>query len=117
MDIRKRCENTSVDAEVVCFIFHDSPDLSIIGWEASQESLRAIYNLIDSYRDVLNLRSAPKVGNFDVHQMKSYFEDKPSRYCALVADAETIKAVLTQEGQNVLKLLQTADRNVGKLLY
>ena len=46
----------------------------------------------------------------------SYFEHNLLKYCVLVVDVDKIKAVLEQERGVNLRLLQTADRNVGKFL-
>lgn len=79
--------------------------------------MNAVYDLINRYRDVLNLTADTDCFNAsDVNDLISHFEQKPLKYCVLVADADKIKAVLGQEGGINLRLLQTADRNVGKFL-
>ena len=89
--------------------------MSIVGWDASPEAMSAVVNLINSHRDKLSLSTDPDCLNrLGVNDMISYFENNPLKYCVLVADADKIKAVL--ERAINLRLLQTADRNVGKFL-
>ena len=96
----------------VCFTFLNFPDLSIIGWGASTEAMSAVFNLINRHRDVLSLSTDTDCFNFPaVNDVISYFEHNPLKYCVFVADADKIKAVLREE-----RLLQIADRNVGKFL-
>ena len=101
----------------VCFTIHNLPDLSIIGWDASPEAMSAVDNLIETYRDVLCLSTDTDCFNcLGVNDVISYFEHNPLKYCVLVADADKIKAVLRKESGISQKLLQIADRNVGKFL-
>ena len=97
------------------FTFHNLPDLSIIGWDASPEAMTAVVDLINRHRDLLNLSTDTDCFNGPgVNDVISYFEHNLLKYCVLLADADKIKAVLEQERD--LRLLQIADRNVGKFL-
>ena len=79
--------------------------------------MSAVVELINRHRDLLNLTISTDTDCFNgsgVNDVISYFEHNPQKYCVLVADADKIKAVLEQERN--LRLLQIADRNVGKFL-
>ena len=79
--------------------------------------MSAVVELINGHRDLLNLSTDTDTDCFNgsgVNDVISYFEHNPQNYCVLVADADKIKAVLEQERN--LRLLQIADRNVGKFL-
>ena len=79
--------------------------------------MSAVVNLINSHRNALSLSTdADCLNGLGVNDMISYFEHKPVKYCVLVTDTDKIKAVLEQESGINLRLLQTADRNVGKFL-
>ena len=102
----------------VCFTFHNLPDLSIIGWNASPEAMSTVDNLIETYRDVLCLSTDTDCFNgLGVNDVISYFEHNPLKYCMLLVDADKFMAMLRQERGINLRLSQTADRNVGKFLY
>ena len=93
-----------------------SPDLSVLGWNAKPESLSAVFQLIQKHRNVLNLSSDPDVCNLAVNDIISYLENNLLKYCVLVVNAEKVKAAREQGREvNYLRLLQTAERNVGKL--
>jgi len=79
--------------------------------------MSAVVNLINSHRDTLSLSTDTDCFNFlGVNDLISYFEHNRLKYCFLVADADKIKAVLEQERGINMRLLQTADRNVGRFL-
>lgn len=79
--------------------------------------MSAVVNLINRHRDVLSLSTDTDCLNgLEANDVMSYFEHNLLKYCVLVADADKIKAVLEQERGVNLRLLQTADRNVGKFL-
>lgn len=97
---------------------YNLPDLSIIGWDASREAMLAVVNLINTHRDVLSFSTDTDCFNgMGVNDVISYFERNPLKYCVLVADADKVKAVLEQEEGINLRLLQIADRNVGKFIF
>ena len=101
----------------VCFTFLNFSDLSIIGLDASTEAMSAVVNLINRHRGALNLSTNTDCLNVpDVNDVISYFEQNLLEYCVLVANADKIKAVLRQERGINHRLLQIADRNVGKFL-
>ena len=89
-------------------------DLSVLGWNAKPESLSAVTQLIQRRRDILNLAEAPEVYNASVDDLISYLENNPLKYCVLVVDAEKVKSVCEEQGFDYARLLQTAERNVGK---
>ena len=79
--------------------------------------MSAVVNLINRHRDALSLGTDTDCLNgLGVNDMISYFEHNQLKYCVLVADDDKIKAVLEQESEINLRLLQIADRNVGKFL-
>lgn len=79
--------------------------------------MSAVVNLINIYRDVLILSTDTDCLNgLKANEVMSYFEHNLLKYCVLVVDVDKIKAVLEQERGVNLRLLQTADRNVGKFL-
>ena len=81
----------------------------------SPEAMTAVVDLINRHRDLLNLSTDTDCFNGSgVNDVISYFEHSLLKYCVLVADADKIKAELEQERD--LRLLQIADRNVGKFL-
>ena len=90
-------------------------DVSVLGWNAKPESLSAVKQLIENHRDVLNLADDPEVRNAAVDDLISYLEKNPLKYCVLVVDAEKIKSVREERGVDYVRLLQTAERNVGKM--
>jgi len=92
-------------------------DLSVLGWEAKPESLSAVIGLIQKYRDILNLVTHPDVVNGTVHQMISYLENNLLKYCVLAVYAKKVKFAQRdlQHEVDSLRLLQTAERNVGKM--
>ena len=90
-------------------------DLSVLGWNAKPESLSAVTQLIQSYRDVLNPADDPGVHNGTVDDLISYLEKSPLKYCVLVVNAEKVKSVLEEQGVDYVRLLQTAEKNVGKM--
>ena len=69
------------------------------------------------HRDILNLATHPDVVNGTVHQMISYLENNPLKNCVLFIDAEKVKFAQreVQHEVNFLRLLQSAERNVGKI--
>ena len=76
--------------------------------------MSAVVELINRHRDLLNLSTDTDCfDGSDVNDVISYFEHNPLKHCVLVADADK-KAVLEQERNR--RLLQIADRNVGKFL-
>ena len=97
------------------YTFHNLPDLSILGWEASPDAMTAVVNLINRHRDVLSLSTDTDFLNgLGVNDLISYFEHNPLKYWVLVVDANRIKAMIEQKKGVNPKLLQTADRTVGK---
>jgi len=92
-------------------------DLSILGWDVKPEPLSAVTQLMQRHRDKLNLATHPDVVNGTVHQMISYLENNPLKNCVLVIDAEKVKFAQrdVQHEVNYLRLLQSAERNVGKI--
>ena len=96
------------------FVFIVS-DLSLLGWNAKRESLSAVTRLIESYRDVLNLADDPEVHNTTVDDLILYLEKNPLKYCVLVVDDEKLKSVREEQRVDYVRLLQTAEKNVGKM--
>lgn len=94
---------------------YNIPDLSVLGLNAKPESLSAVTQLIQKYRDVLNLADDPDVLNGAALDMTLYLENNPLKYCVLVVDAEKVKALREKRELDCLRLLQTAEKNVGKL--
>ena len=77
--------------------------------------MSAVSNLINSHRDALSLSADTDCLNYlGVNDLISYFEHNPLRYCVLVVDANKIKAMIGQKKGVNPRLLQTADRTVGK---
>ena len=78
--------------------------------------MSAVVNLpINSHRDALSLSTDTDcINGLGVNDLISYFEHNPLRYCVLVFDANKIKAMIEQKKGVNLRLLQTADRAVGK---
>ena len=78
--------------------------------------MTAVVDLINRHRDVLSLSTDTDClnGSGDVNDVISYFEHNPLKYCVLVVDADKIKAMIEQEKVVNSRLLQTADRKVGK---
>ena len=81
--------------------------------------MAAVVNLISRHRDVLSLSTDTDCVNSsgDVDEVISYFEHNPLKYCMLVADADKIKAMIKREKGVNPRLLQTADRRVGKFFF
>ena len=100
---------------LLIFLFLFLSDLSILGWNAKQESLAAVIQPIEIYRDVLNLADDPDVHNGTVDDLISYLVKNPLKYCVLVVDAEKVKNVREKQGVDYVRLLQTAEKNVGKI--
>ena len=46
---------------------------------------------IQRHRDILNITTDPGFLNITVHEIISYLEDNPLKYCALVVDAEKVE--------------------------
>ena len=80
--------------------------------------MTAVVNLINRHRDVVSLSTDTDCLNgLGVNDLISYFEHNPLKYCVLVVDANKIKAMIKQEKGADQRLLQTADRTVGKLFF
>ena len=80
--------------------------------------MRAVVNLINRHRDAVSLSTDTDCLNgLGVNDLISYFEHNPLKYCVLVVDANKIKAMIEQEKGVNPRLLQTADRTVGKLFF
>ena len=71
--------------------------------------------LIESSRDVLNLADDPDVHNATVDDLMLYLEKNPLKYCVLVVDDEKLKSVREEQRVDYVRLLQTAEKNVGKM--
>lgn len=72
--------------------------------------------LIERRRDILNLADDPEVYNATVHDTISYLEDNPLKYGVLVVDAEKVNVASDlEQSVDYVRLLQTAERNVGKI--
>ena len=92
------------------------PELSVLGWNAKVESVSAVKDLIQRRRDVLNLTDDPLVYNATIQDITFHLKRNPVKYCVLVVDAEKVKEARDSEkGVDYLKLLQTAETNVGKV--
>ena len=77
--------------------------------------MSAVVNLINSHRDVLSLNTDTDcLGGLGVNDLITFFEHNPLKYCVLVVDANKIKAMIEQKKEVNPRLLQTADRTVGK---
>jgi len=81
------------------------------------EPLSAVTHLVQRHRDILSPATDPDVVNGTVHQMISYLENNPLKNCVLVIDGEKVKFAQRdhQHQVNYLRLLQTAEINVGKV--
>ena len=80
--------------------------------------MSAVVNLINSHRDVLSLNTDTDcLDGLGVNDLITYFEHNPLKYCVLVFDANKIKAMIEQEKEVNPRLLQTADRTVGKFFF
>ena len=80
--------------------------------------MTAVVNLINRHRDAVSLSTDTDCLNcLGVNDLISYFEHNPLKYCVLVVDANKIKAMIEQEKGANPRLLQTADRTVGKLFF
>ena len=89
--------------------------LSVLGWNANRESLSAVIRTIERFRHVLNLADYPKIYNASIDELISYLEKNPLKYCVLVLDAEKVKSVREGKRVDYVRLLQTAEENVGKM--
>ena len=92
--------------------------LSVLGWEANPESWAAVTQFIQRYRAILNLATDSGFLNITVCEIISYLEDNPLKYCALVVNAEKVETAQCDHQHEVdfLRLLQTAEKNVGKMI-
>ena len=97
------------------FFVYIVSDLSVLGWNAEPDSLSAVTRLIETHRNVLNLEDEPDVRNAAVDDLISYLEKNPLKCCVLVVDAEKVKSVREESGVAYVRLLQTAEKNVGKM--
>ena len=80
--------------------------------------MTAVLNLINRHRDTMGLSTNTDFLNgLGVNDLISYFEHNPLKYCVLVFDANKIKAMIVQEKGVNRRLLQTADRTVGKFFF
>ena len=80
--------------------------------------MKAVVNLINSHRDALSLSTdTDYLNELGVNDLISYFEHNPLKYCVLVVDANKIMAMIEEEKGANQRLLQTADRTVGKLFF
>ena len=72
---------------------------------------------IQRHRDILNLATDPYILNKTVQEMILCLEKNPLKYCVLVVDAEKVEAARRDHQHQVdyLRLLQSAERNVGKM--
>lgn len=78
--------------------------------------MSAVEDLIQRHRDVLDLKDDPEVYNATIQEITLQLERNPVKYCVLVVDAEKVKATRNSENAvDYLKLLQTAETNVGKV--
>ena len=82
--------------------------------------MSAVVNMITRHRDPLSLSTDTDcLHGLGVNDLISYFEHNPLKYCVLVVDANKIKAmhmIEQKKGANP-RLLQTADRTVGKFFF
>ena len=80
--------------------------------------MTAVVNLLNRHRDAHSLSTDTDCLNgLGVNDLISYFEHNPLKYCVLVVDANKIEAMIEQgKGVNP-RLLQTADRTVGKFFF
>ena len=80
--------------------------------------MAAVFNLINGHRDALSLSTDTDCVNcLGVNDVISYFEHNPLKYCMLVADADKFNAMTEQQKGVNPRLLQTADRKVGKFFF
>ena len=80
--------------------------------------MSAVVNLINSHRDALSLNTDTDCLNgLGVNDLISYFERNTLKYCVLVVDANVIKAMIEQKKGANPRLLQTAERTVGKFFF
>lgn len=94
---------------------HIESDLSVLGWNAKRESMRAVTEYIQKYRDQLNLTESFEVRNENVQDLVTYLQTHPLKYCVVVVDAEKVNTVATERDDHHLKLLKAAETNVGKI--
>ncbi len=78
-----------------------------------------VVNLIQRYRKELNLAEDPEVRNSRrVTDLQSYLENNPLKSCVLLVDAKQVRAAIKSSSEpdaDYWRLLETAERNVGKL--
>lgn len=86
----------------------------MLGWNAKQNSLLDVTQLIQEYRDKLKLADDPVIHNAAVDDLILYLEKNRPKYCVLVVDAKKVKSVHEEQGLDYVRLLQTAERYVGK---
>ena len=80
--------------------------------------MSAVVNMITRHRDALSLSTDIDCLNcLGVNDLISYFEHNPLKYCVLVVDANKIKAMIEQKKGVNPRLLQIADRTVGKFFF
>ena len=80
--------------------------------------MAAVFNLMNTHRDALSLSTDIDCVNcLGVNDVISYFEHNPLKYCMLVADADKFKAMTEQQKGVNPRLLQTADKKVGKFFF
>ena len=95
-------------------------DLAVLGWQAKQEPMLHVVRLITRLRKELNLAKDPEVYNTRrVANLTSYLENNPLKFCVLVVNGEKVKGAVESSPEleaDYLRLLETAERNVGKVL-
>ena len=80
--------------------------------------MTAVLNLINRHRDTMSLSTDTDCLNgLGVNDLISYFEHNPLKYCVLVFYANKIKAMIEPKKGVNRRLLQTADRTVGKFFF
>ena len=80
--------------------------------------MSAVVNMITRHRDALSLSTdIDCLNGSGVYDLISYFEHNPLKYCVLVVDASKIKAMIEQKKGVNPRLLQIADRTVGKVFF
>ncbi len=78
--------------------------------------MRVVWDLIQRHRHELNLAEEPTVRNESrVIELTSYLESNPLKFCVLLVDAKKVKSSPEPQA-DYLKLLETAERNIGKVL-
>lgn len=78
--------------------------------------MSAVKDFIQRHRNVLDLTDDPEVYNATIQDITLQLKRNPVKYCVLVVDAEKMKATRDSEkAVDYLKLLQTAETNVGKV--